>query len=90
MALAALAESALSPAQAQEPATLELNAATRAELESLPGIGPALAERLLQARQQRRFDDWADLMRRVRGIRAAMAAKLSALGLRINGQAYAN
>jgi competence protein ComEA len=75
--------------QAQPAATpLELNQASRAELESLPGIGPALAERLLTARAQQPFKDWADLRRRVRGIGAALARRLSAQGLRVQGLAY--
>ena len=69
-----------------DPATLELNQANRAQLESLPGIGPALAERLLEARQKQAFSDWADLLRRVQGIGRSSARKLSDQGLRINGQ----
>jgi competence protein ComEA len=68
-----------------EPATLEVNAATRAELESLPGVGPALAARLLAARP---YADWPDLMHRVSGIKAATAHKLSAAGLRVGGQPF--
>jgi competence protein ComEA len=88
--LLALFAAGAAPAQAprSEPALLELNTASRAELESLPGIGPALAERLLKARQRQDFEDWADVMRRVSGIRAATAARLSAQGLRVRGQAY--
>lgn len=67
---------------------LELNQASRAELESLPGLGPGLVERLLTERAQSAFTDWADLQRRVRGIGAITAKKLSALGLRVNGLAY--
>jgi competence protein ComEA len=74
--------------RAQPTATLELNQASRAELESLPGIGPALAERLLTARAQQPFKDWADLRRRVRGIGAALARRLSTQGLRVQGLAY--
>jgi len=70
-----------------QPASLELNDATRAELESLPGIGPALAERLLLARAKGPFKDWADLQRRVRGIGPKLAAKLSTQGLVVNGRA---
>lgn len=77
-----------SGAQDEPPPTLELNRASRAELESLPGIGPQLAERLLRARAERLFADWADVLRRVGGIRAASARKLSAQGLRVNGQPY--
>lgn len=61
----------------------------RAELESLDGIiGPALAARLLAARTQAPFKDWADLKRRVRGIGTAQARKLSAQGLRVPGLPY--
>ncbi|MFG6485754.1 ComEA family DNA-binding protein [Roseateles sp. BYS78W] len=72
------------PAFAQ-PAEVDANTATRAQLESLPGLGPALVQRLLAARP---FADWADLIKRVPGIRAASARKLSAAGLRVGGQAY--
>jgi competence protein ComEA len=71
------------PALAQ--AEVEVNTATRAELESLPGLGPALVQRLLAARP---FKDWADLMKRVPGIRAATAGKLSGAGLRVAGKSY--
>jgi competence protein ComEA len=71
------------PAWAQ--AEVDVNTATRARLESLPGVGPALAQRLLQARP---FGGWADLMARVPGIRAATARKLSDAGLRVAGQPY--
>ncbi len=69
-----------------DPATLELNQANRAQLESLPGIGPALAERMLDAREKQAFSDWADLLRRVQGIGRSSARKFSDQGLRINGQ----
>ncbi len=72
------------PATAQ-PAEVDANSATRAQLESLPGLGPALVQRLLAARP---FTGWADLMKRVPGIRAASARKLSAAGLRVGGQAF--
>ncbi|MCV2357943.1 helix-hairpin-helix domain-containing protein [Paucibacter sp. TC2R-5] len=67
---------------------LEANEASRAELESLPGLGPGLVEKLLNARALALFSDWADLLHRVRGIGPAKASKLSALGLRVNGTAY--
>jgi competence protein ComEA len=44
-----------------------------------------LVQRLLAARP---FADWADLLSRVPGIRAASARKLSAAGLRVGGEAY--
>jgi competence protein ComEA len=67
---------------------LEVNQASRAELESLPGLGPSLVEKLLAARAQAPFSDWADLLQRSRGIGPAKAKKLSTLGLRVNGQPY--
>ncbi|HEV6965863.1 ComEA family DNA-binding protein [Roseateles sp.] len=78
-----LCAAAMAPALAQ--AEFDANTASRADLESLPGVGPALAQRLLAARP---FEDWADLMRRVPGIKAAMARKLSAAGLRVGGRAF--
>jgi len=69
-----------------DPARLELNQANRAQLESLPGIGPALAERMLEAREKQAFSDWADLLHRVQGIGRNSGRKLSDQGLRINGQ----
>lgn len=40
---------------------INLNTASQTELESLPGVGPKLAQRLIQARQQRPFKSLADL-----------------------------
>lgn len=73
------------PAESQ---TLEINTASQAELESLPGIGPALAERILTARASAPFKDWTDLRQRVRGLGLASLRKLSAQGLRVGGLAF--
>ena len=67
---------------------LEANTANEAELDSVRGLGPASTARLLQAREQGLFKDWADLMRRVKGVKPATAAKLSAGGLTVNQQPY--
>ena len=64
----------------------EVNRATEAELDSIKGLGPASTARILEARAQGLFKDWADLMRRVKGIKPAQAAKLSEAGLRVNGK----
>lgn len=74
---------AAAPALAQDE--VDANTATRAQLESLPGLGPALVQRLLAARP---FQDWADLMQRVPGVKAATARKLSAAGLRVAGRPF--
>jgi competence protein ComEA len=64
----------------------EINQATEAELDSVKGLGPASTARILEARAQGYFKGWADLMRRVKGIKTAQAAKLSEAGLRVNGK----
>lgn len=63
---------------------LEVNTANEAELDSVRGLGPSSTARILKAREQALFKDWADLMQRVKGIKPATAAKLSATGLTVN------
>ena len=67
---------------------LEVNTANEAELDSVRGLGPASTARILKAREQGQFKDWADLMQRVKGIKAGSAAKLSAAGLTVNQLPY--
>lgn len=66
----------------------EVNTASQADLERIKGIGTALSQRLLDERAKAPFTDWADLLRRTGGVKAAAAAKLSAGGLTVNGSAY--
>jgi competence protein ComEA len=69
-------------------ADVEVASANRAQLEQLRGIGPPLAEAILVEREKATFKDWADLIARVRGIKAAKARQLSEAGLRVGGQRY--
>lgn len=67
---------------------LEINIASEAELDSVRGMGPAMSRAILAERQVKPFADWADLMRRVKGIRSATAERFAAQGLTINGQTW--
>lgn len=54
---------------------VNLNTATSKELETLPGVGPKLAQRIIQTRQQQPFTSLEDLQR-VSGIGPKMTEKL--------------
>jgi competence protein ComEA len=69
-------------------AAIDINKASQAELEALPGVGPALATRMLDERKKSPFKDWADLVQRVRGVGDGSAAKLSKGGLTVGGAEY--
>ncbi len=69
-----------------QAAAVEANRASAQDLDTIKGIGPAMVERIVQARQQRPFADWNDFSARVRGVGPATAARLSANGLTVNGQ----
>ncbi|HEY6099807.1 MAG TPA: helix-hairpin-helix domain-containing protein [Anaeromyxobacter sp.] len=60
------ARSPLAPSAATTP--LDVNRATRDELERLPGIGPGLAGRIVDARERRGPFSSVEDLRRVRGI----------------------
>lgn len=68
-------------------AAVEINTADQAQLDSVPGIGPATSRAILDERKKNgSFKDWADLEQRVRGIGERNSVKLSAAGLVVNGQ----
>lgn len=69
-------------------ADVDVGSANRAQLEQLRGIGPPMAEAILAEREKAAFKDWADLIARVRGIKAAKARQLSEAGLRVGGRPY--
>ena len=54
---------------------INLNSASQAELETLPGVGPGLAKRMIAARQQKQFASWADVDR-VSGVGPKLLQKL--------------
>lgn len=71
-------------------AAVEANKGSAAELDALPGVGPALSQRILDARKQGEFKDWSDFMARVKGVKEKAATKLSGAGLTVNGKPYAD
>ncbi|MEZ4459318.1 MAG: ComEA family DNA-binding protein [bacterium] len=58
-----------------EPRPVDLNTATAEELDTLPGVGPSTAARIIAYREKRRFKHPKDIMR-VRGIGKATFAKM--------------
>ena len=72
----------------QAMAGVEVNTATEAELDGVKGLGPSSTARILKAREQGPFKDWAEFMRRVKGIKPAKAEQLSRDGLTVNKQAF--
>jgi competence protein ComEA len=78
----------LAAAWAAPVAAVDLNSASRAELEALGGVGTALAARVVEERARRPFTDWADARRRVNGLGPKLAARLSEQGLTVNGAPF--
>lgn len=69
-------------------AGVDANQASRADLETVKGIGPGLSGKIVEARKTGNFKDWNDLVERVGGIGAGNAAKFSQAGLTVGGAAY--
>ncbi len=70
--------SASSAAKGKAAVRVKLNTATAVELEALPGVGPALAQRIAAYRQGRRFSSVDDLLK-VKGIGKAKLERLRPL-----------
>lgn len=82
-ATAAAAQDAGRPAPtrpaAEMTAPVNLNSATPAQLEALPGVGPALAQRIVDYRQQNGGFKKVEELMNVRGIGEASFLKLKTL-----------
>jgi competence protein ComEA len=64
-------------------AAVDANTASQAELESIKGIGPAIAAKILDERKKGSFKDMKDLEERVKGIGEKNIAAMSAAGLSV-------
>lgn len=69
-------------------AAVDVNKASQAELESVKGIGPSIAGKILDERKKGGFKSWDDMVERVKGVGEGNAAKFSEAGLTVNGQGY--
>jgi competence protein ComEA len=69
-------------------AAVDANQASRADLETVKGIGPGLSAKILDARKEGAFKNWNDLVERVTGIGPRNAGKLSQAGLTVAGATY--
>ncbi len=74
---AAKLRSSESHGRSRPPARIDVNRADEAVLQELPGVGPALARRIVETRQDRPFRSIDELVR-VRGIGPATLSRLRA------------
>ena len=66
---------------------VDVNTATESELATVPSVGPVVAAQILEERNKRRFDNWADLVNRVVGLSSAQNAVFASVsGLNVDGQ----
>jgi competence ComEA-like helix-hairpin-helix protein len=70
-----VAPTAQSSSPTPNPDRINLNTASAKEIEGLPGVGPKLAQRIVEARQQQPFTSLEDL-KRVPGVKAKVLQKI--------------
>jgi competence protein ComEA len=63
----------------------DANSASKAELEAIKGIGPSIADRIIDERKKGGFKDMKDLEERVKGIGEENVKKMAAAGLTVGG-----
>ena len=70
-------------------ATVDVNTASAADLDSVKDIGPGMSKRIINERAKGQFKDWGDFIARVKGVGEKNAANFSAGGMTVNGAGYA-
>jgi competence protein ComEA len=65
---------------------LDLNQATRAEIEAVRGVGVELTDRLLAARERGPFQDWGEARKRVKGLGKRALMGFAEAGFHIRNQ----
>jgi competence protein ComEA len=78
-ALSAVADHSAEPATASGPRLLNLNRATAADFENLPGIGPVLAERIISQRNEQGPFKQVEDLRNVSGVGDKLYAQIAPL-----------
>jgi competence protein ComEA len=66
-------------------AAVDANTASKDALQSVSGIGPSIAQRIVDERRKGPYKDLADLQARVKGIGESKARRMIASGLRVSG-----
>jgi competence protein ComEA len=69
-------------------AAIDANQASRADLETVKGIGPSLSGKIVEARKTGEFRNWGDLVERIGGVGPGNAARLSQAGLTVAGAPF--
>jgi len=69
-------------------AAVDVNKASQADLETVAGVGPAMSTRILDERKKAAFNDWPDMISRVKGVGPSNATKFSNSGMTVNGAPY--
>jgi competence protein ComEA len=69
-------------------AAVDVNSADATALDSVKGIGPAIAGKITAERKNGPYKSWDDLITRVPGIGEKSAVKLSEGGLTVGGASY--
>ena len=67
-------------------AQVDVNKGDAAALDSIKGVGPSMSKTILDERSKGEFKDWADFMKRVKGVGDKRAMKLSEAGLQVAGK----